>query len=337
MVLGFFRINFAVAKTVFLWYGLYKYSVVNYIDAEKRSLFDACAGFSLSDCKKAAEIRRVYMRYRISDLAKLLDVSTNTVRRYEEMGYVNSVRDEKSGYRYYDDDSIFGITNTKLLRKYGSSHNEIEALMNCNLAQTIESYEQKIKELEHKIEFMTYVKNRMGGDLQLMYKAQSEEKVYEKVNVGFNYVLYKEGDRLLKEPERLKKVQEFLYDSPEIQRIYVMRKNDVESGNMHNIGIGYAIKQRDMEKYGMTENEYTESYPPKESIMSVVKMPMSNSKITEIPNCDLKEMIIGKHLRYMDKNNLKIAGDLLAVLITSAVDCGEDIQYMLVSIPVEQK
>ena len=71
--------------------------------------------------------------------------------------------------------------------------------------------------------------------------------------------------------------------------------------------------------------------------MSVVKMPMSNSKITEIPNCDLKEMIIGKHLRYMDKNNLKIAGDLLAVLITSAVDCGEDIQYMLVSIPVEQK
>lgn len=277
------------------------------------------------------------MKYKISDLAKLLDVSTNTVRRYEEKGYVNSVRDEKSGYRYYDDDSIFGITNTKLLRKYGFSHNEIESLMNYNLEQTIGAYEQKLKEIERKMEILAYLKNRMGGDLQLMYKAQSEEKVYEKVNVGFNYVLYKEGDRLLKEPERLKKVQEFLYDSPEIQRIYVMRKNDVENGNMHNMGIGYAIKQRDMEKYGMTENEYTESYPPRKSIMAVVNMPISSSKISAISDCDLKEMIIGKHLRYMDKNNLKIAGDLLAVLITRAVDCGEDIQYMLVSIPVEQK
>lgn len=34
------------------------------------------------------------MRYKISDLAKLLDVSTNTVRRYEDMGYISAVRDE---------------------------------------------------------------------------------------------------------------------------------------------------------------------------------------------------------------------------------------------------
>ena len=38
------------------------------------------------------------MRYKISDLAKLLDVSTNTVRRYEDMGYISAVRDENSGY-----------------------------------------------------------------------------------------------------------------------------------------------------------------------------------------------------------------------------------------------
>ena len=39
------------------------------------------------------------MRYKISDLAKLLDVSTNTVRRYEDIGYISAVRDENSGYR----------------------------------------------------------------------------------------------------------------------------------------------------------------------------------------------------------------------------------------------
>ena len=36
------------------------------------------------------------MKYKISELAKLLGVSTNTVRRYEDMGYISAVRDEKA-------------------------------------------------------------------------------------------------------------------------------------------------------------------------------------------------------------------------------------------------
>ena len=53
------------------------------------------------------------MRYKISDLAKLLDVSTNTVRRYEDMGCGIGCSYENSGYRYYDDDGIFGVLNAK--------------------------------------------------------------------------------------------------------------------------------------------------------------------------------------------------------------------------------
>ena len=51
------------------------------------------------------------MKYKIGELAKLLGVSTNTVRRYEDMGYISAVRDENSGYRYYNDDDIFSVMN----------------------------------------------------------------------------------------------------------------------------------------------------------------------------------------------------------------------------------
>lgn len=37
------------------------------------------------------------MKYKISELAKLLDVSTNTIRRYEKKGYFEAVPDDKSG------------------------------------------------------------------------------------------------------------------------------------------------------------------------------------------------------------------------------------------------
>ena len=36
------------------------------------------------------------MKYKIGELAKLLGVSTNTVRRYEDMGYISAVRETKT-------------------------------------------------------------------------------------------------------------------------------------------------------------------------------------------------------------------------------------------------
>ena len=65
------------------------------------------------------------MKYKIGELAKLLNISTNTVRRYENQGYINAVRNEDSGYRYYDEDGVFDITNIRLLRKYGFPHEKL--------------------------------------------------------------------------------------------------------------------------------------------------------------------------------------------------------------------
>ena len=87
------------------------------------------------------------MRYKISDLAKLLDVSTNTVRRYEDMGYISAVRDENSGYRYYDDDGIFGVLNAKMHVKYGFSHEQIAKMQHFSLEQSIEAYKERMDEM----------------------------------------------------------------------------------------------------------------------------------------------------------------------------------------------
>ena len=65
------------------------------------------------------------MKYKIGELAKLLNISTNTVRRYENQGYIYAVRNEDSGYRYYDEDGVFDITNIRLLRKYGFPHEKL--------------------------------------------------------------------------------------------------------------------------------------------------------------------------------------------------------------------
>ena len=84
------------------------------------------------------------MRYKISELAKLLGVSTNTVRRYEDMGYISAVRDENSGYRYYNDDDIFSVMNAKMHVKYGFSHEQISQMQSFSLEETIDAYKKRM-------------------------------------------------------------------------------------------------------------------------------------------------------------------------------------------------
>ena len=42
------------------------------------------------------------MKYNTNDLSEILDVTTNTIRRFEERGYLNPERDGANGYRVFD-------------------------------------------------------------------------------------------------------------------------------------------------------------------------------------------------------------------------------------------
>ncbi|MBE5964061.1 MAG: MerR family transcriptional regulator [Lachnospira sp.] len=274
------------------------------------------------------------MKYKISDLAKILDISTNTVRRYEEKGYIQSVRDESSGYRYYDDEGVFGIINAKLMRKHGFTHEELEEMMNYDIEQMMECYDKKLKEMDEKIAYMTNVRHRIKDDLLLMKKVKTYEELNISKNVAFLMVLYKKENKILTENKRLKMAQEFLYKSPEVQRVYVIRKENIDKGHF-SMDMGWAIKEMHIEPYGMEENEYTERYASRLSLMGMVTLPISQKDIDTMSDEMIKERLLGKHLRYMEEHNFKIAGDIIAIIITSAIENGQEMQYLLLSVPIE--
>ncbi len=275
------------------------------------------------------------MKYKISELAKLLDVSTNTIRRYEKKGYFEAVPDDKSGYKYYEDDSVFNVINAKLLRKYGFSHEEIDIINDYNLDENIHCFEEKMKELDEKLAYYTYVRHRMKDDLVLMRKIQSRKEVYEAECTEMVYVLYSDGKKLLMEPERLQKIKEFLYDSPEVQRVYFISKEDFDNNTLI-LKRGWAIKDMHMEKYHMTESDYTVRYKAHRSVMQIVKVPLKTSEFETFSNDEIKNMLLKEHLEYINNNNLEIAGDIIAVVITKVKEEGKEVVYFLVSIPVDK-
>lgn len=273
------------------------------------------------------------MKYKIGELAKLLNISINTVRRYENQGYIHAVRNEDSGYRYYDEDGVFDITNIRLLRKYGFPHEKLLEMQSYTIQEEIAAYQERMQQMDKEIAYMTYVRHRIKDDVLLMQKAAQMIDVYEKDCVEQIYVLYKEGGKLLQEAGRLKKIEEFLYQSPEVQHIYLIPQKELEQGRF-TICNGWSVKDMHMEKYSMTENEYTVRYRQKPSIMGIVKIPATLEELSGYEEETLKQLMIGRHLQYMKEHHMCINGDIIGVIVSKAVENGKPVMYLLMSVPI---
>ena len=69
------------------------------------------------------------MKYTTNDLSRILDVSTNTIRRFEEKGYLGSGRDEQNGYRQFQNSDVEKLMYVGKYRKVGFGHKEISELL----------------------------------------------------------------------------------------------------------------------------------------------------------------------------------------------------------------
>ena len=63
--------------------------------------------------------------YKVSDLAKLLDLTPETIRYYESVGIVKPRHDEVNRYRYYLSTDFSRLYIAKTLRSMGFSLSEI--------------------------------------------------------------------------------------------------------------------------------------------------------------------------------------------------------------------
>lgn len=143
----------------------------------------------------------------------------------------------------------------------------------------------------------------------------------------------RKAESFCRKPGRLKKIEEFLYQSPEVQHIYLIPQKELEQGRF-TICNGWSVKDMHMEKYSMTENEYTVRYRQKPSIMGIVKIPATLEELSGYEEETLKQLMIGRHLQYMKEHHMCINGDIIGVIVSKAVENGKPVMYLLMSVPI---
>lgn len=275
------------------------------------------------------------MRYKISELAKLLDVSTNTIRRYEGYGHLSSSRNEDNGYRIYDKGDVTKLMSIRNLRKYGFAHHEILEMNDYSLDNLIDTYDRQILLMEEQLAYNKSLKERLNDDLILLKKVKNEKDIrYVRECISYSYILYQADDRLLLEEERIKKIHEYLYATPKVQMIYIIKKDDVDRNNI-KISMGWAMKQRDFEECHISKNQYTLNYPSRTTLISIVKVPIIANYLNDSKSKLINDLLLSDTFDYMSENDYTLDGDILGVKVTTTIEEEVHYEYVLLNIPIK--
>lgn len=99
----------------------------------------------------------------ISALSRTLDISTRTLRYYEEIGLIQSRRAETSAYRMYDENAIARLRQIMLLRKLRIPLKDIGAILDhSEISRILAIFEDSLYEVNGEIAALSTIRDALG-------------------------------------------------------------------------------------------------------------------------------------------------------------------------------
>lgn len=99
--------------------------------------------------------------YRINEIAKMYNVSTDTLRFYDRIGLLSPWEIGENGYRYYSKAQFEIISTIMLLRSMGTPIKELKEILEGKSTQAIRSeLELQVSSMEREIERLTELRDR---------------------------------------------------------------------------------------------------------------------------------------------------------------------------------
>ena len=99
----------------------------------------------------------------ISEISKSFHISTRTLRYYEEIGLIQSVKKDDYAYRTYDEATITRLQQILVLRKLRIPLKQIGLILQSeNTAEIIETFRQNLNEVDDEITALSTIRDIIG-------------------------------------------------------------------------------------------------------------------------------------------------------------------------------
>ena len=246
------------------------------------------------------------MIYKIGEVARLLGMTAEGIRYYEDSGIITPQKGN-SNVRYYNVWDIHMLIRARSYRRIGFSLSQISDLINSHekfdLDATLTKSENDIEaEIIHKFNMLQYIR-------QIKNMVITAPKMVGKYRLEYSPAIYRievqeEHDLNTSQPYETF-IREWIAKVPFVFSSALISKSDLEEECNHYT-IGFAIESEYSDYLKITENNYVRYFPEKLCIN------------TTIPSNSGEQFSINKlkdAIRYIRSQGLSLAGDVFSRIV----------------------
>jgi DNA-binding transcriptional MerR regulator len=239
-------------------------------------------------------------KFLIGELAKLFDISTDTLRHYDRIDLLKPDNNLSNDYRYYSLGNFFKLSRILFLKSLDISLGDIKKYMsNKNRSNLLDMLKRKEEEIDIKLIRLSNLKK----------KIQTKVELLESIHGELDQV------RIKRIPERIGVFPDMKDVENDFEVIQALKKNEryLKSSSWLIEGQVYtSLSKENMEKRILNKFRYF--------IEVVTFDPIPHTHIEVIPESEYACIAflgpyrdMGKHyellIRWIDENGYKIAGD----------------------------
>ncbi len=269
------------------------------------------------------------MRYKIGDVSRILDISTDLLRYYEKKGVVTPVKDRNNDYRYYDTWDINFLIDCIWYKNFGFGIEQIAHMVSdCPYDGLLGMLDEKKEEIKEAIRHQELLLQRIGEHVSSISKVREYIGKCD-LRLSPDIVCYLNRYNFLYDnsAELQKLSQQWMKYMPFTQRYFEISREGI-LGNGEDYAWGFSLDRQYVEAFDVPINPPVAHYPPEICIHSAFK---STGKDAFTP----------RHLDYVmdfvEEKGLRLSGGARGNLVCSVLEDRGVTGYFEVWLPVEEK
>ena len=243
------------------------------------------------------------MKYKISEVAKLLDITPEAIRYYESKGIITPERSQDTGYRYYNGWEIHMLIRARTYRELGYSLEETSNLLNHYETKDIISYltrreehiKQEILRSKNLLKYIEREKQNIINSHELIgnYSIEYRPDIY-RLQMQDGYVLH--PDKELRQT-----IYNWIDKIPFVFTSTLFPLEDVKN-NGKGFTVGLGIYKEYAELLNIEESDYVRFFPSELCVLTGIQSKSSR---------DITPELLTPAINYMNSQGMELTGDVL--------------------------
>ncbi|MDR0862079.1 MAG: MerR family transcriptional regulator [Oscillospiraceae bacterium] len=267
------------------------------------------------------------MRYKIGDVARILGISPDLIRYYEEKGVVSPEKDPLNNYRNYDTWDINYLIDCLWYKNFGFGLDKVAQMVSSyTYDDLIDTFEARADEIRDEIRRQELLLERTQKYQARLTKTKGYVGVCDmRRSAEFVYYINRRNNEYLNLTDTQALSRRWLKYMPFTRRYFEVTDEVLSSGG-EEYGWGFSLGKQYVDEFGITLNPPIREKPSQMCI---------HSAFTSVGKDKFSAHHLGFMLDYARENGYTLTQGAFGNLACSVIENGVPTGYFEVWIPVD--